>query len=200
MIQHLSQEVNYLVRSNPLLMQGEEEVSSLAHRRQCGHSSPFSRDPPLGRLSAWRPRLAEERCQRNIRLVLKIENCPVFPHCLAYFGERIFQPFLACLGIRLEVLTFRFLIRQSCVTKPSPDRVLRHDDLQLLLYDLVYPCHRPQICFKCRAALKIDTLAALENRHFEESKIRNVGFLTTISSPGALRCRTNSRCLRSNLS
>jgi uncharacterized protein YjbI with pentapeptide repeats len=52
----------------------------------------------------------------------------------------------------------------------------------------------------CRAALTIDILAALENRHFEESKIRNVGFLTTISSPGALRCRTNSRCLRSNLS
>src|SRR5271157_1346995 len=156
MIQHLSQEVNYLVRSNPLLMQGEEEVSSLAHRRQCGHSSPFSRDPPLGRLSAWRPRLAEERCQRNIRLVLKIENCPVFPHCLAYFGERIFQPFLACLGIRLEVLTFRFLIRQSCVTKPSPDRVLRHDDLQLLLYDLVYPCHCPQICFKPKLRRRLE--------------------------------------------
>ena len=50
------------------------------------------------------------------------------------------------------------------------------------------------------AAPKIDMSAALENRHFEESKIRNVGFLTTISSPGALRCRTNSRCPRSNLS
>src|SRR5580700_4094812 len=156
MIQHLSQEVNYLVGSNPLLMQGEEEVSLLAHRRQCGDSSPFSRDLTLGRLSAWRPRLAEERCQRNIRFVLKIENCPVFPHSFAYFGERVFQPFLACLGIRLEVLTFRLLIRQSCVTKPSPDRVLRHDDLQLLLDDLTYPCHRPQICFKSELCRRLE--------------------------------------------
>ena len=129
-------------------MQGEEEVSLFAHRRQCRDSSTFSRDLTFGRLSAWRRRLAEERCQRNIRFVLKIENCPVFPHCFANFGESFLQPFLACLGVRLEVLTFRFLIRQSCVTKPSPDRVLRHDDLHFLLHDLMYPCHRPQICLK----------------------------------------------------
>src|SRR5271157_4645775 len=148
MMQHVSQEVNHFLRSNPLLIQGEQEVSSLADRRKCGDSSPFSRDLTLGRLSAWCPRLPEERCQRNICLVLKIENCPVFPHCFPYFGQRVFQPFLTCLLIRLEVLTFRFLIRQSGFTKPSPDRILRHDDLQLRLHDLMYPCYCPQICFK----------------------------------------------------
>jgi hypothetical protein len=38
---------------------------------------------------------------------------------------------------------------------------------------------------ECRAALKIDRLEALENRHFEEPKIRNVSFLAAMSQKGA---------------
>jgi hypothetical protein len=38
---------------------------------------------------------------------------------------------------------------------------------------------------RCRAAPKIDRLEALENRHFEEAKIRDVSFLATVSPKGA---------------
>src|SRR5271157_1537573 len=93
MIQHVSQKVNHLVRSNPLLTQDKQEVSSSANRRKGGDSSPFSSDLTLGCLSAWCPRLAQECRQRNVCLVLKIENCPVFPDCFAYLGQREFQPF-----------------------------------------------------------------------------------------------------------
>src|SRR5271166_6039378 len=113
MAQHVSQEVNHLVRSNPLLVQGKEEMSSSADRRKSGDSSPFSSDLTLGCLSARCPRLPQERCQRYVCLVLKIENRPVFPHCFSYSWQCVFQPFLTCLVIRLEVLTFRFLVRQS---------------------------------------------------------------------------------------
>src|SRR5580658_5573931 len=146
MIQHVSQEVNHLVRSNPLLIQGKQEVSSSADRRKGGDSSPFSSDLALGRLSARRPRLAQECRQRNVCLVLKIENRPVFPHCFAYFGQRVFQPLLACLLVCLEVLAFRFLVRQSRFAKPSPNSVLRHNDVQFRLHDLMYPCYGPQVC------------------------------------------------------
>ena len=156
MVQHLSQEVNDLVRSNPFLMQGEQEVSLPADRRKGGDSSPFASDLPLGCLSTWCPRLPEEGCQRNVRFVLKIENRPVFPHCFPYLGQCLFQPFLTCLLIRLEVLTFRFLVRQPCLTKPSPDRVPRHNDLQLRLYDLMYPCYGPKISFKSEPCRRLE--------------------------------------------
>ena len=127
-----------------------------ADRRKGGDSSPFSGDLTFGCLSTWRPRLPEEGCQRNIRFVLKIENRSVFPHCFPYLGQRVFQPFLTCLLIRLEVLTFRFLVRQSCLTKPSPDRVFRHDDLQLRLHDLMYPCYGPEIRFKAELCRRLE--------------------------------------------
>ena len=145
MMEHLSQEVNYFVRSNPLLVQGKQEVSLFADRRKSGDSSPFSGNLALGGLSSWCPGLAQERRQRNIGFVLKIKNRPVFPHCFTYFWQRVFQPFLTCLVVRLEILTLRFLVRQSRFSKPSPNRVLRHDHLEFLLHDLMYPCYGPQV-------------------------------------------------------
>jgi hypothetical protein len=58
----------------------------------------------------------------------------------------VFQPLLACLLVCLEVLTFRFLVRQSRFAKPSLDGVLRHNDVQFRLHDLMNSCHRPQVC------------------------------------------------------
>src|SRR3990172_5373762 len=97
MIEHVSQEVNDLVRSNPLLMQDKQEMPSPADRRKSSNSSTFSGDLTLRGLSAWCPRLAQKCRQGNVRLVLKVKNRPVFPHRFAYLGQRALQPFLTCL-------------------------------------------------------------------------------------------------------
>ena len=146
MTEHLSQEVNDFIRSDPLLVQSKQEVSLLADRRKSGDPSSFSGNLTLGGLSSWCPGLAQERRQRNIGLVLKIENCPVFPHGFTHFRQRTLQPFLTSLVVRLEILTLRFLVCQSRFSKPSPNRVLRHDHLEFLLNNLMYPSHGPQVC------------------------------------------------------
>ena len=69
MTEHLSQEVNDFIRSDPLLVQSKQEVSLLADRRKSGDPSSFSGNLTLGGLSSWCPGLAQERRQRNIGLV-----------------------------------------------------------------------------------------------------------------------------------
>ncbi len=147
MMQHLGQEVNHLVGGDPLLVQGEQQVPTFADRRKSSHTSAPSGDLCLGGLSPRCPGFAQERCQRHVCLVLKIQKRPVFPHRFSNLGQSIVHPFLTRLVVRLEILTFRFLVRESRFAKPSPNRVFRDGDLQFLLNHLMDPPYGPQVCF-----------------------------------------------------
>ena len=48
MMQHLSQEMNHLVRSNPLFVQGKQEMPAFADRRKGSNSSALSGDLCFG--------------------------------------------------------------------------------------------------------------------------------------------------------
>ena len=147
MTQHLRQEVNHLVRSDPLLVQGEEEVSLSADCRKGRHSSSFSRNLPFGGLSSWCPCFAQKRRQRDIGFVLKIE---ISPGISARFHGlwAAYSPTIPDEPCRPSRNTDALVSGTSVpLPQPSPDRVLRHNHLEFLLHNLMYPSHRPQVCF-----------------------------------------------------
>src|SRR3989337_115473 len=160
--------MNDFIRGNPFLVQSKQQMATSADCRNGGNSSALSADPRFGSLSPRRPRLAQERRQGNVRLVLKIQNRPVFPHGFADFWQFACQPFQACSVVRLEVLTFWFLVGEPRFPKPSPNRVLGDGDLQFLLNDLMDPRHSPQVCFipntGCRLKNDLPQLFAVQLR------------------------------------
>jgi hypothetical protein len=113
MLEHLSQEMNHLVRRYPLLVQGRQQMPAFADCRERRDFSPLPRDLGLGGLAPRGPGFAQERRQRNVGLVLKVQDCSVFPHRVANRGQLVLDPFLSRRLVRLEILTFWFIDSQG---------------------------------------------------------------------------------------
>jgi len=116
----------------------------------------FASNLPFGSLSSWCPSLAQKRRQRNIGFILKIKNRPVFSHRFTHFGQGVF-PAILYEPYRPSQSTDVPVSGTSVpLPAPSPDRVLRHNDLESLLHNLMYPSHGPQVCFiaEVRSRLK----------------------------------------------
>ena len=143
MLEHLSEKVNDFGGGNPFFMQSKHQVSASADGRHRGHAAALSGNFPFRRLTAWRPSFSQERCQRDVRLVLKIENRPVFLDRSADFRRLVSQPFPPRLLVNFVVLTLRFLVSQSRFSEPSPNRIPRNMNPVLNLKHLVQPSNGP---------------------------------------------------------
>src|SRR5580658_8070695 len=112
-LQHLSQKMDDLCRSDPFVEQVEQEPSLAAQGRHSRYTPSFASDRHTRRLAAYAPGLTQERRQRDVRFVLKIQNRPEFPHRLANLRHDRPQPFPASLLVGFEILPFRLLVGQT---------------------------------------------------------------------------------------
>ena len=71
----------------------------------------------------------------------------MFLHASPYLGNFVSLPFLSRLFVDFVVLTLRLLVRQAGIAKPTPNRILREFDRELVDNDLTQSAHRPQIRF-----------------------------------------------------
>src|ERR1700682_549463 len=126
MRQHLPKKGDHFLGTDSLLMQLKEEPTPAIDGGNRRNSSSLTSYLLLGRQSTRRPSFAQKRCQRNIGLVLKIQQSPVFPHGFADFRGLTLHPFLTDLLIHFKVLTFRLLIGEPGFSQASPDRVMRN--------------------------------------------------------------------------
>jgi hypothetical protein len=113
--QKLIEEVNHLRRCNPLLMQDEEQASLRIDGRQRGHATAFPCDVFLGSLPARCPRLGQERRERDVAFVLKIQQRPVFLDRLADLGHLIAEPCFTLFVVLLKVLSLRLRVLSARV-------------------------------------------------------------------------------------
>src|SRR5271157_3931088 len=83
-LKHLRQELDDFLGTDSFVVKSEEKLSSTRNRGHCRHTTALSSHTLFRSLSAGCPGLTQERCQRNVRLILEVEDRFVFPHCAAY--------------------------------------------------------------------------------------------------------------------
>ncbi len=145
MFQHLRKEVDHFARRNALFEQPKQQVSRFADGGHCCDSATFASDSGCGRLTARRPCLAQECCQRDVRLVLEIEDRPVFLDTFANLRHFVTSPFSPRFLVDLVVFSLRFLVRQSSFPQPTPNSVSRNGNVILLLNHAMQAANGPQI-------------------------------------------------------
>ena len=101
-------------------------MSSLADGRHRRDTASSSGDTLFRGLAPRGPRLAQKCGQRDVGLVLKIENGPVFRDRFAGSRQYRSYPFLSGFFVNLIVFSLWFLVGQSSFAKPSPNRVFRY--------------------------------------------------------------------------
>ena len=74
--------------------------------RHRGHAASFAGHAHRRRVAAGRPSLAQKGRQRNIRFILKVQDCSVFHDRVANLWNVVSQPNFPCLLIDLKVLPF----------------------------------------------------------------------------------------------
>src|SRR5579872_788378 len=160
MLQHLLEELDYLGGCDPLVERSKQQVTSTADGRHRGNAAALARHPNRRCLAARCPCLAEQCRQRDVRLVLKIQNRTVFLDRSANPGDFGLQPFLAGLLVNLKILSLRRLIRQARFAQSSPHGISRNDGTILTTQDLMYSPHSPQVSLeaKCRRWLQDDLI------------------------------------------
>ena len=89
MLQHLGKELDHLLGSDAFLMEPEDKLSSTGNGRHCGNAAALARNSLLWGLAARSPGLSEQRSERNVRLVLKVQNSLVFSHSARILGTSL---------------------------------------------------------------------------------------------------------------
>src|SRR5437667_860782 len=124
MPQHLSQESNHLGGRDPLVVQAEKQLAATGDCRQCCYAPALTRHALLGRPPARRPRFTEQGRQRDVGLILKVQNSPVFPDGAANLRQLTASPFLTFFLRQFEVLSFRLLISHTSLMQSTHHRLL----------------------------------------------------------------------------
>src|SRR5438552_8595296 len=168
-LQHLSQELHDFLGSDA---PGEQLKYKSSLAAQGGHrcyATPFTGDSRFRCLRPECPRLAQKRGQRNVRLVLKVQNRPEFPYRCANSRRFALEPLLSSVLADFEVSPLRLLVGEARVPQSSPHRILRNRHSILLSYHLPQATHRPQISLKpkVRSRLQNDVVKGL---HIERSQ------------------------------
>ena len=123
---------NDLGRSNSFLVKSKDQGATITDRRHCRNAATQSRHCCFGRVSTRRPSLFQKRRQRNIRLVLKIQNRPVFKYTTLDFRYLIASPMFPNALVCFVVFSFRCLIGQPSINESSPNGMLGNKNLKLL--------------------------------------------------------------------
>ena len=128
-------------------MQTKQQASLPTDRGHGRYTAAFSRYLRLRRLAARGPRFPQKGRQGYVRLVLKIQNTPIFLDRFADFRHVLAQPFLPGLLARFVVFAFGLLIGKPGFTQPPPNRVLGNPGAESLTNHPMQSPHRPQIRF-----------------------------------------------------
>jgi len=105
----------------------------------------FSRDGLLRCLPTGSPRLSKQCGERDVRLVLKVQNGPVFPHRLADLGYLSAQPVLPFFLRQFEVFALGLLVGQTGLVQSPQHGLLRKGHVEFSLDDLNEPSCGPEV-------------------------------------------------------
>ena len=150
-------------------MQTKQEMATPTHGRHRSHSTSLAGHSGFGGLPTRGSRFSQERSQRNIRLVLKIQNCQVFPCFSEDFRHLVTSPFLPRFFVAFVVLTFRLLISQSCFSQSSPNGVSGNGYVKSFGDNTMQTANGPQIRLvtKLRRSLQDDLTKFLFTKIFQ---------------------------------
>ncbi len=172
MLQHLSEEVDHFLGTDSFLVQFENEPTRSIDCGNRRNPSPLARYLLTRRQSTRSPGLSQKSSQRYVRLILKIQQSPVFLHGFADFRGLGRHPLLTSFLVHFKILPLRLLIGQAGIPQPSPDSVMRNRGLIFLLYNSVQATNRPQLGFipKIRRRLQNDFPKSLLVEVFEQAR------------------------------
>src|SRR5579864_3732457 len=148
MLQHLTKEIDHLLGGNAFLVQPKYQLATTCNCRQRGHTPTLAGHRLLGRFATRCPCLAQQCGQRNVRFVLKVQNCRVFLHRRTYLWQVGLNPGLPLFGGQLKVFSFRLLVGQSGFVQPAHDGLLRYRDPKSVADNLNQAPCRPEIGLK----------------------------------------------------
>ncbi len=147
MAEHLSQEIDYFVGCDSLLMQSKDQLATMRDGRHCRYSSARACHTLLRRAAHEPPRLTQQRRQRNVRFVLEVENCPVFPDRAANPRQFATSPFGSLFLGQLKILSLGLLIAQPSLVQSPQHRPFGQDNTELTSNYLDQSACRPKVGF-----------------------------------------------------
>jgi hypothetical protein len=119
----------------------------------------------FGCFPAWSPGLAQESRQGDARLVLAVEQSPIFLDCGANLGQSFTQPLLSDFRVGFAILTGRFLVGQARFLQATQDGTHGHGGLVALRNHLMQSLGGPEIRFKVKRGCRLqDNIAQLLGR------------------------------------
>ena len=145
-LQHLEKKVYDLLRSDPFIMESKDQAATTRDRGHGRHAATLPGNFLLRRLATRCPGFSQQRCEGNIRFVLKIQDRVVLSHGGTDLRQLCAHPCLPLLLRQLEVLSFGLLIRQARFMQPPHDGLFRQEHMELRLNDLNQSPRGPEVC------------------------------------------------------
>src|SRR6202158_2629094 len=155
---HLPKESDHFIRVDAFLVQLEDQPTHAIDGRECRNTSALASHLLPGRVPTRSPGLSQKSSQRHVRLILKIQQRPVFLHGSAYLRGFRPHPFVTRFLVHFKILSLRLLISQPGFSQASPNSVVRNRCRKFLLNNPMQSTDCPQIGFKSksRSSLKND--------------------------------------------
>src|SRR5579859_4370225 len=198
-LQHLPQESDHFLRTDALFVQLEKKPAGTIDGGNRRHSSSLARYLLTRRQATRGPRLTQKGCQRNIGLILEIQQSPVFLHGFADSRGLRLHPFLTDFLVHFKVLSLRLLVGQPSIPQTPPDGIVRNRCRIFLLDNLMQSTNGPQVRFKTegRRRLKNDFPKSRLVKAFEQTRaatylpsLEPIQATYTVSGHPSKKCRS----------